>query len=133
MTFCTHRARFAPAHQERADNLGQHVNYCTVDGQYSVHTFDLDQYRFRPRLDNVGMRSKPTITIKCANRDCKEVLREDVLVAAKDSEPPIERDNAGWYFITCPMCGSPYRLPPNGSHLLHNLVRLSSGVKPSYD
>jgi hypothetical protein len=69
------------------------------------------------------MRKTPTITLKCTNRDCREVLREDLLVAAKGSEPPIEQDNAGWYFITCPRCGNPYRLPPNGSHLLHTLLR----------
>jgi hypothetical protein len=69
---------------------------------------------------------KPIISLNCDKRDCSGVLRENLLVPAKESEPLIERDNAGWYFIICPVCSAPYRLPPNGSHLLHTLLRHSS-------
>lgn len=69
---------------------------------------------------------KPVLSLQCDKPGCGGVLRENLLAPAKASEPPVERDDAGWYFIKCPACASPYRLPPNGAHMLHTLVRNSS-------
>lgn len=69
---------------------------------------------------------KPVISLKCDKRDCEGVLRENLLAHAQEHEPPIERDTAGWYFINCPACGAPYRLPSNGAHFLHTFLRHSS-------
>lgn len=57
------------------------------------------------------MHKRQASPLQCSNFICTKVLRKDLLVAARDSEPPLEQDDAGWYFTKRPVCENRHRLP----------------------